>query len=276
MARAYQMSAPDVRKILDTQIVSYAMKDRWPDGIEQQDISHAAISSVTALELLEIRKSEAARRPRYYLYSPLVPELAGDDDEARKYDRVHRRPSLGAKNRTDQVILDFGSDYPSIVEYGHLMIGWLLKHKRIDVYARRIVHLDKRERRRLVGIFSYLAEADIRCLSLDSSLAQVGIDLLHQYAMSDGNNLKANFRNSLNDMLILATSIESGVDLLTEDRALWRFASRALDLPSNNDGGLIRLQTSPRLAGSSLSRESKGYINHPWEARVRNRRTRPD
>jgi hypothetical protein len=34
------------------------------------------------------------------------------------------------------------------------MIAWLIKNKRVDMFARRIVHLDKRERRRLADIFS--------------------------------------------------------------------------------------------------------------------------
>jgi predicted nucleic acid-binding protein len=271
-----QASIAGVRQIVDTQVISYAMKDRWPGDIEPQDVSHAVISSVTALELLEVRRPSASNRPRYYLYSPLVPELTGDDEAARGWDRVHKgRVSLSAKNRTDQVILDFGSDFPVVVEYGHLMVGWLLKRKRVDVYARRIAHLDKRERRRLIGTFSYLVENDLRCLSLDRITAQIGIDLLRQYAMLDGNNLKADFRNSLNDMLILATSINSGADLLTEDRALWRFAIRTLNLPLNTKGPLIELETSSKSAKSASSKESKGYINHPWEARVRNRAARP-
>ena len=151
------------------------------------------------------------------------------------------------------------------------MVGWLLKHKRIDVYSRRIAHLDKPERRRLVEIFSYLIDRDLSCLSLDRATAQVGMDLLRQYAMSDGNNLKANFRNSLNDMLILAASINSGVDLLTEDRALWRFAMRTLKLSLNAKGPLIELETSPKAAKSANSKEGKGYVNRSWEARVRNR-----
>ena len=261
-----------VRQIMDTQVISYAMKDRWPEGIEPRDISHALISSVTALELLQMRHPGSNKRARYYLYPPLVPELTGDDEATREWDRIHKgRVRLTAKNRTDQVILDFGNDFPVIVEYGHLMVGWLLKHKRIDVYSCRIEHLDKPERRRLVEIFSYLIDRDLICLSLDRATAQVGMDLLRQYATSDGKNLKANFRNSLNDMLILAASINSGVDLLTEDRALWRFAIHALKLSLNTKGPLIELETSLKAAKSASSKESKGYINRSWEARVRNR-----
>ena len=250
------------------------MKNRWPDGAEPQDVSRAVISSATALELLEVQRSGASKKPRYYLYPPLVPELNGDDEVVRKWDRGHKRGvGLGAKNRTDQVILDFGSDFPVVVEYGHLMVGWLLKNKRVDMYARRILHLDKQERRRLIEIFTYLIENDLYCLTLDRITAQIGIDLLRQYATSGGNNLKADFRNSLNDMLILATSINSGIDLLTEDRALWRFAIHTLNLPSNTKGPLITLETSSKTTQSTISRESKGYINRSWEVRVRNRAT---
>src|ERR1039457_7167166 len=54
--------------IIDTQIISYAMKNRWPRGIEPRDISQAAISSVTAHELLEVRSADKVNSPRYYLY----------------------------------------------------------------------------------------------------------------------------------------------------------------------------------------------------------------
>ena len=245
MTPSDQTSIAGVRQIMDTQVISYAMKGRWPGDMEPRDVSHTLISSVTALELLEVRHPDSNKKARYYLYPPLVPELTEDDEATREWDRTHKgRVRLTAKNRTDQVILDFGGDYPVIVEYGHLMIGWLLKRKRIDVYSRRIAHLDKRERRRLIEIFNYLVDRDLRCLSLDRTTAQVGMDLLRQYETSGGNNLKANFRNSLNDMLILAASINSGVDLLTEDRALWRFAIRALKMPLKTKGALIELETS--------------------------------
>ena len=91
-----------------------------------------------------------------------------------------------------------------------------------------------------MAIFYYLTENNLRCFSLDRSVAQTSIDLLRQYAMS-GNNLKADFRNSLNDMMILATSINSGTNLLTEDRALWSFAARVLSLPLNAKGPLVLL-----------------------------------
>jgi hypothetical protein len=86
-----QTSVANVRRILDTQIISYAMKNRWPDGAEPQDVSRAVISSVTALELLEVQRSGASKKPRYYLYPPLVPELNGDDEVVRKWDRGHKR-----------------------------------------------------------------------------------------------------------------------------------------------------------------------------------------
>ena len=257
--------------IIDTQIISYAMKNRWPRGIEPRDISQAAISSVTAHELLEVRSADKVNSPRYYLYSPLVPEVIGDERAAKKFDRDHRRINPGRKHQTDQVILDFSGDFPAMVEYGHLMIGWILKYKRIDVYARRIAHLDKRERRRLTNVFSYLVENDLRCISLDRTRAQLGVNLLRKYSTSAGNNLKEDFRNSLNDMLILATAIDSATDLITEDRALWRFAVRTLCLPIRAKEDLIRLDVSSGVAKSTVSRESKGYINRPWEARVRGR-----
>lgn len=257
--------------MVDTQIVSYAMKDRWPKGIEPRDISGLAISSATAHELLEVGDAASVNRPRYYLFQPLVPEVLGEQIPA-KLDRDHRRISLGRKNRTDQVILDFGSDFPTVVEYGHLMIGWLLKHKRTDVYVRRIAHLDKRERRRLTDLFNFMTDSELRCVSLDRSRAQLGLDLLHQYAMDEGNTLKANFRNSLNDMLILASAISSGCHLVTEDRALWRFAARTLDVPVRSKEKLIHLDISPKITNDAVSRESKGYINRSWRASVKGQR----
>jgi predicted nucleic acid-binding protein len=267
VTRSNQVASVDVPQILDTQIVSYAMKDRWPEGMEPQKVADSAISSVTALELLKARPQGASDRPPYYLYPPLLAELAGDDEVMRKWDRDHRGKAwLTARNRTDQVVLDFDSDLPVVIEYGHLMVGWLLKQKRPDVFARRITRLDKKERHRLMEIFYYLTENNLRCFSLDRSVAQTSIDLLRQYAMS-GNNLKADFRNSLNDMMILATSINSGTNLLTEDRALWSFAARVLSLPLNAKGPLVLLETSSQRAKSAVSTESKGYVNRPWEAR---------
>jgi predicted nucleic acid-binding protein len=261
-------------QILDTQIIAYAMKNRWPKGIEPQDISCGAISSVTVQELLEVRLPSAANRPRYYLYKPLAPELVGDDETLDRYDQEHKRFAMSAKRHTDQVIFDFGGDYPTVVEYGHLMVGWLLKHKRLDVYARRVGHLEKQERRRLMAIFSYLLASNLPCLSLDRATAQTGIALLRRYATLRGSSLKANIHNSLNDMLILAASTNSGMSLVTEDRALSRFAAEELDVPVVSRGGLVRLGVASESAKSELRRESKEYINRPWQAHIRNRSAR--
>lgn len=252
--------------ILDTQIISYAMKGAWPRGVAPLDISGARISSVTAHELLEV---SSGNHPNYYLYAPLVPEIIGEQ-VSRSFDRAHRRMKFAPKHRTDQVILDFGSDFPTLIEYGHLMIGWLLKYKRTDAYVRRIGHLDKRDRRRLTDIFEYLVDNDLSCVSLDRNKAQLGIELLHEYGAS-GNSLKADFHNSLNDMLILATAVEATANLITEDRTLWRFAAGILDIPVRTTETMIRLDVSPGVAKSVISRESKGYINRPWQARVRSR-----
>jgi predicted nucleic acid-binding protein len=255
--------------VLDTQVISYAIKDRWPRGIEPRDISHASISSVTALELLEVRLPGTRGGPRYYLYPPLIPELVDDDEAARKIDLAHRRVGPAGKHRTDRVALYFSSDFPATVEYGHLMIAWLLKNKRADMFTRRIAHLEKRERRRLSSIFDLLLDYDLHCLSLDDSKAQLGVTLLAQYASFGGNNLKQDFRNSLNDMLILATAIDSRMDLMTEDRALWRFASSRFEFTASLERDLMRLNLSSDSKKPTVSRESKEYVNRSWSAQVR-------
>jgi predicted nucleic acid-binding protein len=251
--------------MIDTQIVSYAMKARWPQGVEARDISRMVISSVTAQEVLEVRDAASVNRPRYYLFQPMLPEVYGAQLPVR-FDRDHRGVTPGRKNRTDQIILDFGGDFPTVVEYGHLMIGWLLKHKRTDVYARRIAHLEKRERRRLTDLFNIMIANELRCVSLDRSKAQLGVDLLRQYAMEGGNTVKSDFRNSLNDMLILASAIRTGYQLVTEDRALWRFAAQRTGLEIRSSGSILRIY--PNKPISFDSRESKGYINRRWRADV--------
>jgi hypothetical protein len=76
-------------------------------------------------------------------------------------------------------------------------------------------------------------------------------------------NVKANFRNSVNDMMILATAIAGHEQLLTDDNLLARFAAAQRQAPLREVGeGLIEIDFERSIGvGRRLPNESKGYIN---------------
>ncbi|MFE0642802.1 hypothetical protein ACFW2Y_14485 [Streptomyces sp. NPDC058877] len=156
-----------------------------------------------------------------------------------------------------------------VVEYGHIMMGWLIRNQREDIYARRVSHLPRQEQRALRKSFAFILEQDIRCVSLDSKKAQKGVDLLFAYSRTEGSNLKGDFRNSFNDMLILGTAMDLGYDLVTEDRELWKFSRRMLPITCELDGQLVRLKTQREQGGRQHSQESRGYVNRSWQVRAR-------
>lgn len=95
------------------------------------------------------------------------------------------------------------------------------------------------------------------------------MELLQEFRKE--HNLKENFRNSFNDMLILASAIDTSALLITEDSLLNKFAAKQFAGAYQRQDGIATIdfsQDSP--ATKRNSRESKGYINKSWQVSFRN------
>jgi predicted nucleic acid-binding protein len=159
---------------------------------------------------------------------------------------------------------NFNNEFPSVVEYGHIGIAHLLNSANRAIFSESVNHLPKRERKDLLNKFAFLAGQDVKCVPVQPEDIPVAFSLLKRL-IKRGVNLKSDFRNSLNDMLILGASITNGADLWTKDELLAQFAE---------DEGLSKVKpcsshyeiafSASESALRRVSRESKGYVNVGW------------
>ncbi|WP_275464854.1 hypothetical protein [Streptomyces noursei] len=241
--------------------MSYAMK-----GIQvEKSISNSFITSTVAQEFLRVRNTETGDAryftPATHKFSPLAIEayLAG-----RKLflDRPSDRPLF--KGLTDTLIMDFNNEFPSVLEYGHIGIADLLNTGMQGIFSESVNHLPKRERKDLVRKFRFLVDQGVKCIPVGQAHIPLAFDLIKRL-IGRGSNLKADFRNSLNDMLILGAAIANNADLWTKDKPLAQFIEEEglSQVKSRRDHYEITFNATEN-EPSRASRESKGYINTGW------------
>ncbi|MFI1516098.1 hypothetical protein [Streptomyces griseoaurantiacus] len=100
---------------------------------------------------------------------------------------------------------------------------------------------------------------------------RAGLEQLERFT-TEGGNAKKDFRNTLNDMLILGVALRHKCPIYTLDKELARIAAPHFHTRTT-DGALINLE--PRIVPSEdrkTPRESKGYINRGWHYRTYSKR----
>ena len=110
---------------------------------------------------------------------------------------------------------------------------------------------------------------NITCMPLTRVSVASAFNLLREF--TKGHNLKKDFRNSLNDILILTTAIESSAKLNTEDSELSKFASQSYAGQYQKGSEFTTIdfsQITP--APHHKNKESKGYVNNGWRAVFKN------
>jgi len=243
-------------RLYDTQIISYDFKDQWPDGCES-----GCISSITASEFLLVQSSKPAQA---HYYVPLPKRLAIHTGIARA-----RRNRPFPKNSTDQVLVNFGRDFPMYVEFCNLALSQVINDNLAELFSAATDFLPKDTRKLVRSRFAYLVARHISCVPLSRASLTSALELLDRFTA--GFNPKANFRNTLNDILILATARNNSAELITSDSTLSRFASRIYEVPIARVRDRILLNFSlADPVGFKTSRESKGYINRGWQFRFHN------
>lgn len=250
-------------EILDTQIISYAAKKHGT-----YDVRNKHISSVTAQEFLLMR-DQATNKPLYHV--PLASRL---HMPLMTYSRPFLRDHSFTRNLTDRIILEFGLDHPSIIEYGHRAISQFINSKSYPSFCQSISFLPKEQQKTIRGRFTFLLDNNIECLPLAETAAKRSFDLLSSFCSEF--NPKGNIRNTINDILILSSTLDLCATLVTEDSVLNRFAVRYLDGIWLETNGVIQIDFSTP-DGTTRSRlsESKGYINRAWRARFQNYHGKP-
>ena len=247
-------------RFLDTQIVSYAFK-----GISAVSVADERISSVVANEFLETH-SKTTTSAIYYIPT-----------HWRYWEQVgHFGPLMSSKSRrrgfpkrfTDRLTLYFGQDHPSLVEYGSVAVSRVINARALKVLRLAIAPLDRQKQRRLIQRFEFLCDHRVTCVPLQPAAARLGQSLLYRFLQKY--NLKKNFRNSVNDILIVSAAIYGGGELLTRDSLLVKFCADSGLLKTHGHDEWIRCESTRNTVGRrSTNRESRAYINRGWFVRLR-------
>jgi len=247
--------------MVDTQILSYRFK-----GIDKDIHSKSwAISSITANEFLETQPKDS-KKPDYYIIHPArYPHL---------FNLLDAKCAKMGEHRTDQVIIDFGNQFPAYREFGNEAISEIINQKKNETYKLSISHFPKQKQKDRLKKLMYILDNDYQCYSLTKSALEEGLSLFSQFTSK--HNCKANIRNTVNDILILATAIDRKKDFLTHDKLLNRFAAEYYEVPIEQDKNELLINFSKKAVDQSKNRESKGYINSGWSYAVRNNRAAPE
>lgn len=237
-------------EILDTQIISYAFKNTY-----EGKVSRKYIASITAKEFLLVQNPEKAK-VNYYVPLP-----------QRFTDSIRDHPF--SKDSSDRIVLEFGRDYPTISEFGNLAITDMINLGRKSLFNEALRFLSKEMRKTILRRFDFLLEQEIRCVPLSRDATEIGMSLFYEFASQY--NIKQNPRNTIYDILILATTIASSATLTTQDSLLNRFSSEYFQGDITENAGILSIEFGkPVDSGRRKSQESKGYINKGWRASLKN------
>lgn len=246
--------------LLDTQIISRHWRKR------ASTTNGAVICSVVANEFFEVYSKSSTRKNNYYIpmYNPRHVEMLNV-----RWGGKLAREHAPSHHSTDKLLLDFRNTFPSVVEYGSHAVSRVINDKTENVFEWAISKVEKGKRRALLDRFRFLVASDISCIPLMPASADIALDLLERFVLK--HSLKGHFRNSLNDLLILAVAIHNRMPLNTEDSLLSRFAAAVnggMIVESNGDL-IVDFERKPATSGARM-RESKGYINRGWRIVAQN------
>ncbi|MDX2284938.1 MAG: hypothetical protein NW241_12300 [Bacteroidia bacterium] len=243
--------------ILDTQIISYYFSGYW----EAKEAMNAEISSVTASEFLLFHTREN-NSVDYYVLDPeryieeMVEMLMLEHAKNPKWAKLGRR-------RTDSLIIDFSKDFPPYRLYGNKAITSIINNQKIKIFKASIAHLKKERQKMLSRKIEFLFDYEIKCHGIDESVCNIGMDLFEKFQsnISPKNNIK----NTINDILILATSANMKQSLVTQDKVLGRFASEVYNGKIEDYKTEIMIDfPSDESKIERKNKESKGYVNRGW------------
>jgi len=237
---------------LDTQVVSYAISGSW-----EEPLDGCVISSIVANELFLVQGNDPANANLY------VPLLSANHTMGPLASELRRRDHPFNRSLSDSIVMDFGNEFPTIIEYNSLSISIAINDGLTDLMVGVVNHLDKHIKKKLMQRFRFLVDNGIRCNPLRTPDVETAFELLAKFKVNY--NVKGNFRNTWNDLLILSSAMTAGENLVTEDNLLSRFAAEQSGVAPTKKQGFLELPFAVTNSEErKSSRESKGYINTGW------------
>lgn len=260
--------------IIDTQILSYRFK-----GVDQDIHSNnLAISSITANEFL-LAQPKDLEKPNYYIIHPssyghghrlnAINTIDEGDSFFADYFKNPKWARTRGTRRTDQVIIDFGNQFSAYREFGNEAISEIINKNKPGMYKISIAHLPKNKQKYLVTRLKYILNNGYYCYPLTDSIIEQALSLFSVFTSE--HNCKGEIRNTVNDILILATAIDKGKKFLTYDNLLGRFAAKHCEASIHQGGNTLLIDFSEeKVIERRKNKESKGYINRGWSYAIRN------
>jgi hypothetical protein len=266
MSNQAPQQAVNTKSVTDTQILSKSFK-----GASEQLPRNSTVASVTAKEFL-LAQTHDSGKPSYYVLHPAVySHLVEAHLISPSGYFGNAKWAKRGSHQTDQLIIDFGKDFPPYREYSDQALSLIINDNGRDVYKLSIAHLPKVTQKYLMDRFQYLVDIECCCLPVNKGIVEVGLELFAGF--TDKYTCKDNFKNTVNDVLIFATAVEHCAQLRTEDILLARFAAEMYDAPISEHGNEVLVDFShPKKQKRKLSRDSKGYVNRGWSYSIRNHR----
>ncbi len=244
-----------IRQHLDTQVISYAIKGKWNNSLR-----NCVISSIVANELFLVHGENPAKANLY------IPLLSNRHFAEAISAEIRKRNHPFGRHHSDSILMDFANEYPTIIEYNNISISNLINEGLTDLMSSAVSHLEKEKKKTLKRRFRFLVENNVKCIPLKFSDVECSFGLLSTF--KEKYNLKSNFRNTWNDILILSSALGEEECLVTEDSLLSRFASENFEVKSHPNQQFVELNFSNQKdLKRNIFRESKGYINQGWRAR---------
>ena len=258
--------------IFDTQALSYRFK-----GIRRDIHSdNLGLSSISANEFL-LAQPQNSDTPDYYtihsnIFGLNFRYVKKRVDEVIRYFRDRNRARHGAIRRayyrTDQVIIDFNNQFSAYREFGNEAIAKIINDNKPEIYRMSIAHLPKSKQKYLIKRLQFILDNGYYCYALTDSILEEALNLFS--AFTSEHDCKGNIRNSVNDILILATAIYKEKKLLTYDNVLSRFAAKNCDAAIHQNEDVLLIDFSEeKVVERKKNRESKGYIHKGWSYTIR-------
>lgn len=247
------------RQYVDTQVLSYAHS-----GHALLPAALLAASSVAVSEFL-LAYTDDPTRARYYMtwrdrWPGVIPGGT-----------LRTRPNLGDPDLrrwgADRVLINFGTDFPPRVEFNRSSIAEAVNAGSRRTLASALDAHKVTQRRLILDRFDFLVDNRILCRSVTNTEIELALNLLASFVVH--HQVKANFLNSFNDLMILAAAARAKTVLHTEDSLLARFTASWYGVPPIELSSSLRLDFGSNPKSDRLrTRESKGYINRGWRVLV--------
>ncbi|MEV6361346.1 type II toxin-antitoxin system VapC family toxin [Nocardia asteroides] len=239
--------------LLDTNYIS-----KWQRGEAEPPEHNALFASTAALQELYNMQVTNSWEHRY------VPHAAAFHDNPSSLNNFRRTP-FRFKVSFPAELAEFG--YADRYEQGHVDVREIHSRRRMKEFRTlTVAALGSRSSRIVCAHYEFVLRQSIEPILVDEVIAQAAV-LLLQDLLAKGINLKADRRNTFNDMLILATALALNLELRTDDKLLFRTAvDHGMEPVSESDGfTTLTPDTEPQEEPAPPSREeSKNYINAPW------------